>query len=149
MALMEGLIRHVFSRVLKVQLPDPFPRLTYAEAMRRYGSDKPDLRVPLELDRRRGSRARLRVQGVRRRPRPIRTGASPRSLVPRGGELTRKQIDDYTAFVARYGARGLAYIKVNDAAKGRDGLQSPILKFLSDAGGRGHPRAHQGARPAT
>src|SRR5687768_548940 len=109
MALMEGLIRHVFSRVLKVQLPSPFPRLGYADAMRRYGSDKPDLRVSLEL-----------------------TDVADLA-VARGGELSRKQIDDYTAFVARHGARGLAYIKVNDPAKGRDGLQSPILKFLSDA----------------
>ena len=132
MALMEGLIRHVFSRVLKVQLPDPFPRLTYAEAMRRYGSDKPDLRVPLELvdvaDLVRGSEFKV-FAGPAADP----DGRVAALRVPRGGELTRKQIDDYTAFVARYGARGLAYIKVNDAAKGRDGLQSPILKFLPDA----------------
>ena len=130
-ALMEGLIRHVFSRVLKVQLPDPFPRLTYAEAMRRYGSDKPDLRVPLELtdvaDLVAGSEFKV-FAGPAADP----DGRVAALRVPRGGELTRKQIDEYTAFVGRYGARGLAYVKVNDAAKGREGLQSPILKFLSD-----------------
>jgi aspartyl-tRNA synthetase len=132
MALMEGLIRHVFSRVLKVQLPSPFPRLAYADAMRRFGSDKPDLRVPLEFvdvaDLVRDSEFKV-FSGP---------AADPESrvaalCVPRGGELTRKQIDEYTAYVVRHGARGLAYIKVNDAGKGREGLQSPILKFLSDA----------------
>jgi aspartyl-tRNA synthetase len=132
MALMEGLIRHVFSRVLKAQLPDPFPRLPYAEAMRRYGSDKPDLRVPLEFvdvaDLVRGCEFKVFAA-----PASDPDGRVAALLVPRGGELTRKQIDEYTAYVARFGARGLAYIKVNDAAKGRDGLQSPILKFLPDA----------------
>jgi aspartyl-tRNA synthetase len=132
MALMEGLIRHVLSRVLKVQLPDPFPRLSFAEALRRYGSDKPDLRVPLEFvdvaDLVRGSEFKVFAA-----PAADPDGRVAALRVPRGGELTRKQIDEYTAFVARHGARGLAYIKVNDAAKGRDGLQSPILKFLPDA----------------
>jgi aspartyl-tRNA synthetase len=132
MALMEGLIRHVFSRVLKVQLPDPFPRLTFAECMRRYGSDKPDLRVPLELvdvaDLVRGSEFKVFAA-----PAADPDGRVAALRMPRGGELSRKQIDDYTAFVGRHGARGLAYVKVNDATRGRDGLQSPILKFLSDA----------------
>ncbi len=132
MALMEALIRHVFSRVLKVQLPDPFPRLKYADALRRYGSDKPDLRIPLEFvdvaDLVRDSEFKVFAGPA----------ADPNSrvaalCVPRGSEMTRKQIDEYTAYVSRHGARGLAYIKVNDATKGRDGLQSPILKFLSDA----------------
>jgi aspartyl-tRNA synthetase len=131
MQLMEGLVRHVFSRVLKVQLPDPFPRLSYADAIRRYGSDKPDLRVPLELvdvaDLVAGSEFKVFAA-----PAADPDGRVAALAVPRGGELTRKQIDEYTAFVGRHGARGLAYIKVNDAAKGRDGLQSPILKFLSD-----------------
>ena len=131
MALMEALIRHVFSRVLRVQLPDPFPRLTFAEAMRRYGSDKPDLRVPLEFtdvaDLVRGSEFKVFAA-----PAADPGGRVAALRVPGGGALTRKQIDDYTAFVARYGARGLAYVKVNDTAKGRDGLQSPILKFLGD-----------------
>jgi aspartyl-tRNA synthetase len=132
MSIMEGLIRHIFKTVAKVELPNPFPRMSYAEAMRRYASDKPDLRIPLELvdvadlvsscdfkvfagpaEDPNGRVAALRVSG--------------------GGKLTRKEIDDYTAFVARYGAKGLAYIKVNERAKGRDGLQSPIIKFLDDA----------------
>jgi aspartyl-tRNA synthetase len=132
MALMEELIRHVFSRVLKVQLPSPFLRITYADAMRRFGSDKPDLRVSLELvdvaDLVGDSEFKV-FAGPAADP----DGRVTALAVPRGGELTRKQIDEYTAFVARHGARGLAYIKVNDAAKGREGLQSPILKFLSDA----------------
>jgi aspartyl-tRNA synthetase len=132
MALVEGLIRHVFSRVMKVQLPDPFPRLSFAEAMRRFGSDKPDLRVPLEFvdvaDLVRESEFKV-FAGPAADP----DGRVVALRVPRGGELTRKQIDEYTAFVGRHGARGLAYVKVNDAAKGREGLQSPILKFLSDA----------------
>ncbi len=132
MALMEGLIRHVFSRVLKVQLPDPFPRIGYAEAMRRFASDKPDLRVPLELvdvaDLVKDCEFKVFAG-----PAADAAGRVAAIRVPQGGELTRKQIDEYTAFVARHGARGLAYIKVNDAGKGRDGLQSPILKFLSDA----------------
>ncbi len=132
MALMEGLMRHVFSRVLKVQLPDPFPRIAYADAMRRFGSDKPDLRVPLEFvdvaDLVRDSDFKV-FSGPAADP----AGRVAALRVPRGAELSRKQIDEYTAYVARHGARGLAYIKVNDAGKGRDGLQSPILKFLSDA----------------
>ncbi|MCU0974864.1 MAG: aspartate--tRNA ligase [Steroidobacteraceae bacterium] len=132
MGLMEGLVRTLFGEVLKAELPDPFPRLTYAEAMRRYASDKPDLRIPLELvdvaDLVRDCEFKV-FAGPAADP----EGRVAALRVPRGGELTRKQIDDYTAFVARYGAKGLAYIKVNDAAAGRDGLQSPILKFLSDA----------------
>ncbi len=132
MDLMEGLIRFLFKRVLDVDLPAPFPRLTYAEAMRRYASDKPDLRIALELT----DVADL-VAGcdfkVFAGPASDPEGRVAALRVPKGSELTRKQIDDYTAFVGRYGARGLAYIKVNDAAAGREGLQSPILKFLSDA----------------
>ncbi len=132
MGLMEGLVRTLFREVLKTELPDPFPRLSYAEAMRRYASDKPDLRIPLELvdvaDLVRDCEFKVFAG-----PAADAEGRVAALRVPRGGELTRKQIDDYTAFVARYGAKGLAYIKVNDAAAGRDGLQSPILKFLSDA----------------
>jgi aspartyl-tRNA synthetase len=132
MALMEGLIRHIFSRVLKVQLPDPFPRIAYADAMRRFASDKPDLRVPLELvdvaDLVKDTEFKVFAG-----PAADSGGRVAALRVPRGAELSRKQIEEYTAFVARHGARGLAYIKVNDAGKGRDGLQSPILKFLSDA----------------
>jgi len=131
--LMEGLVRVLFDKVLGVKLPDPFPRMTYAEAMRRYASDKPDLRIPLELvdvaDLVKDSEFKVFAA-----PAADKDGRVAALRVPGGGEkLSRKQIDDYTAFVARYGAKGLAYVKVNDAAKGRDGLQSPILKFLSDA----------------
>ena len=131
MGLMEGLIRELFAKVMDVALPDPLPRLSYAEAMRRYGSDKPDLRVTLELV----DVADL-VAGcdfkVFAAPAASPTGRVAALRAPGGAALSRKEIDDYTAFVGRYGAKGLAYIKVNELAKGRDGLQSPIHKFLSD-----------------
>ena len=131
MGLMEGLIRDLFAKVMDVALPDPLPRLSYAEAMRRYGSDKPDLRVSLELV----DVADL-VAGcdfkVFAAPAASPTGRVAALRAPGGAALSRKEIDDYTAFVGRYGAKGLAYIKVNELAKGRDGLQSPIHKFLSD-----------------
>jgi aspartyl-tRNA synthetase len=130
--LMEKLIHQLFKQVLGVELPSPMPRLSYAEAMRRYGSDKPDLRVPLELvdvaDLVRGCDFKV-FAGPAADPR----GRVTALCVPQGGKLTRKEIDDYTAYVARYGAKGLAYVKVNELAKGREGLQSPRLKFLSDA----------------
>jgi aspartyl-tRNA synthetase len=129
--LMEEMIRGLFRTVLDVELPNPFPRLSYAEAMRRYASDKPDLRNPLELvdvaDLVKGCEFKV-FAGPANNP----AGRVAALRVPKGGELTRSQIDEYTAFVGQHGAKGLAYIKVNDAAKGRDGLQSPILKFLSD-----------------
>src|SRR6202789_1005573 len=129
--MMEGLVRFLFKEVLSVDLPSPLPRLTYAEAMRRYGSDKPDLRVPLELidvaDLVRGCDFKV-FAGPAADP----AGRVTALRAPKGGQLSRKEIDDYTAYVARYGAKGLAYVKVNQAAKGREGLQSPILKFLSD-----------------
>jgi len=121
--LMEGLIREVFRDVLGVDLPDPFPRLSYAEVIARYGSDKPDLRVPLEL-----TELTDLVKGVDfrvfRQAADLPGGRVAALRVP--AELTRKEIDDYTQFVATYGAKGLAYIKVNP-----DGLQSPIVKFLA------------------
>jgi aspartyl-tRNA synthetase len=133
LGLMEGLVRVLFDKVLGVKLPDPFPRMTYAEAMRRYASDKPDLRIPLELvdvaDLVKDSEFKVFAA-----PAADREGRVAALRVPAGGEkLSRKQIDDYGAFVGRYGAKGLAYVKVNDASRGREGLQSPILKFLSDA----------------
>jgi aspartyl-tRNA synthetase len=133
MALMEALVRKLFNDVLGQALPDPFPRMTYAEAMRRYASDKPDLRLSLELvdvaDLVKDCEFKV-FSGPAVDP----DGRVAALRVPAGGEkLSRKQIDDYTAFVARYGAKGLAYVKVNDVSKGREGLQSPILKFLSDA----------------
>jgi aspartyl-tRNA synthetase len=132
MELMESLVRHFFAEVLGEHLPEPFPRLSYGEAMRRYGSDKPDLRVPLELtdvaDLVRGCDFKV-FAGPASDPK----GRVAAVRVPGGGAMPRSQIDGYTAFVARYGAKGLAYIKVNERARGREGLQSPILKFLSDA----------------
>ena len=132
MQLMEGLAVTLFREVLGQELPQPFPRMSYAEAMRRYGSDKPDLRVALELvdvaDLVRDCDFKVFAAPARD------AGGRVAALrVPGGGALTRKEIDDYTAFVARYGARGLAYLKVNQRARGREGLQSPIIKFLSDA----------------
>jgi aspartyl-tRNA synthetase len=132
MALMEGLVRTLFKQVLDVDLPNPFQRMSFAEAMRRYGSDKPDLRIPLELvdvaDLVRDTEFKV-FAGPAQSP----TGRVTALRVPGGAELSRGQIDEYTAHVARYGAKGLAYVKVNDASTGRAGLQSPILKFLSDA----------------
>ncbi|MGH8660479.1 MAG: aspartate--tRNA ligase [Burkholderiales bacterium] len=129
--LMEQLIRHVFKEGIGAELPDPFPRLAYDEAMRRYGSDKPDLRVPLEL-----TELTDVMKGVAFKvfagPAGTPGGRVAGLLVPRGGELTRGEIDSYTEFVAGHGARGLAWIKFNDVAKGREGLQSPIVKNLSD-----------------
>ena len=130
--LMEALIRQLFREVLKQELPEPFPRMSYAEAMRRYGSDKPDLRIPLELfdvaDLVASSEFKV-FAGPAKDPQ----GRVAALRVPGGGALPRSQIDEYTAYVARYGARGLAYIKVNERAKGREGLQSPIIKFLDAA----------------
>ncbi|MBI5462601.1 MAG: aspartate--tRNA ligase [Gammaproteobacteria bacterium] len=132
MGLMEEMIRELFAQVLDVTLPTPFPRMTYAEAMRRYGVDKPDLRIPLELV----DVADL-MQDVEFKvfaaPAKDPKGRVTALRLPQGGNLSRKEIDDYTQYVGKYGAKGLAYIKVNELAKGRDGLQSPILKFLPDA----------------
>src|SRR5487761_714814 len=132
MELMEGLTRHFFQEVLGQALPDPFPRMTFAEAMRRYGSDKPDLRVPLELK----DVADLVKDcdfKVFAGPAGDPKGRVAALRVPGGGAMPRSAVDGYTEFVGRYGAKGLAYIKVNERARGRDGLQSPIIKFLSDA----------------
>ncbi|HTL19948.1 MAG TPA: aspartate--tRNA ligase [Steroidobacteraceae bacterium] len=131
MALMEGLVRHFFAEVLGAQLPDPFPRMSHAEALRRFGSDKPDLRNPLELtdvaELVRDCEFKV-FAGPAKDPQ----GRVAALRVPGGGSMPRSQIDEYTAFVTRYGAKGLAYIKVNARAGGREGLQSPIIKFLSD-----------------
>ena len=131
-ALMEGMVRTVFKEVLGVDLPDPFPVLAYADAMRRYGSDKPDLRVPLELTELTDV-ARTVDFKVFRQAAALKDGRVAGLRIPGGGSLlTRKEIDDFTAFVAIYGAKGLAYIKVNDASKpNEEGLQSPIVKFMS------------------
>src|SRR6201985_1150714 len=130
--IMEGLVRFLFAEVLGIELSNPLPRMTYAEALRRYASDKPDLRIALELvdvaDLVRDCDFKV-FAGPAKDPR----GRVVALRVPGGNTMLRSQIDDYTAFVGRYGAKGLAYIKVNERAKGRDGLQSPIVKFLSDA----------------
>lgn len=133
MAIMETMMRTLFRDVQGVELPDPFPRLTYAESMRRFGSDRPDLRVPLELIDVADLMAGVDFK-VFAEPAQDPEGRVVALRLPHGGELSRKEIDGYTQFVGIYGAKGLAYIKVNAwAEKGRDGLQSPILKFLPDS----------------
>ena len=132
-ALMEEMIRSVFKEALDVELPNPFPRMTHAEAMRRYGSDKPDLRVTLELtdvtDAVRDVAFKV-FAGVANSE----TGRVAALLVPRGGAFSRGEIDEYTKFVGIYGAKGLAYIKVNDITQlNETGLQSPIVKNLHEA----------------
>lgn len=130
--LMERMMRELFADVLQAELPEPFPRMSYAEAIARFGVDKPDLSIPLELVDVKDLMDEVEFK-VFAGPAQDPKGRVTALRVPNGGELTRRQIDDYTAYVGRYGAKGLAYIKVNDKTKGRDGLQSPILKFLPDA----------------
>jgi len=127
----EGLIRHVFKEAMEIDLPESFPRMTYADAMHRFGSDKPDLRIDLELVEVADLMSSVEFK-VFAGPAADPEGRVAALCVPGGAEMSRKVIDDYTAYVGRYGARGLAYIKVNDVDAGRDGLQSPILKFLPD-----------------
>jgi aspartyl-tRNA synthetase len=128
---MEGLVRAMFRDALGAELPDPFPIMTFADAMRDYGSDKPDLRVPLKLTELTDVMKQVDFK-VFRAAADLPNGRVAALRVPGGGTLTRKEIDDYTSFAAIYGARGLAYIKVNDASKpNEEGLQSPIVKFLT------------------
>jgi aspartyl-tRNA synthetase len=128
--LMEGLVQAMFRDALGVPLPDPFPVMTYADVMRDYGSDKPDLRVPLRLTELTDAMRTVEFK-VFRAAAELPNGRVAALCVPNGGALTRKEIDDCAAFAAIYGAKGLAYIKVNDAAKpSEEGLQSPIVKFL-------------------
>ncbi|MFP4277782.1 MAG: aspartate--tRNA ligase [Wenzhouxiangella sp.] len=131
-AIAEAMVRSVFREVLGVELPGPFPRMSWAEAMRRYGSDKPDLRIPLELV--------TICDAVRAVEFKVFSGPAndPGSRVvalkaPGAAGWSRKQIDEYAAYAGRYGARGLAWMKVSDPAAGLEGVQSPIAKFL-DAG---------------
>ncbi len=128
---MEGLVRHLFKETMDVDLPNPFPRMTYAEAMDRFGSDKPDLRIDLELIEVADLMESVDFK-VFAGPAADPEGRVAALCVPGGAEMSRKVIDDYTAFVGRYGAKGLAYIKVNDIDAGAEGLQSPILKFLPE-----------------
>ena len=131
MVMMEEMIRSLFDKALGESLPNPFPRMTYQEAMTRFGSDKPDLRIDLELvdvnDLMKGVDFKV-FSG----PANDDKGRVAALKVPNGASLSRKEIDDYTKYVGIYGAKGLAYIKVNDISAGLAGLQSPILKFLPD-----------------
>lgn len=130
MAITEGMIRDLFQKMLNVDLGD-FPRMTYREAMTRYGSDKPDLRNPLELVDVADLLSQVEFK-VFSGPANDPKGRVAVIRVPGGASLSRKQIDEYTKFVGIYGAKGLAWMKVNEEAKGQEGLQSPILKFLSE-----------------
>jgi len=128
----ESMVREVFHEVSGIELAAPFPRLTYAEAMRRFGSDKPDLRVALELvdiaDHVKNSEFKVFSEWA--------NAAEGRVAVlraPGGAAFSRKQFDDYAAHAAKFGAKGLAWMKVDDVAKGREGINSPIAKFLDDA----------------
>lgn len=128
----EQMIREVFREVIGVELADPFPRMTYEEAMRRYGSDKPDLRIDLELvdvaAQVRGCGFKVFAEWADRLD-----GRVAALRAPGGASFSRRQIDDYAAHVAKFGAKGLAWIRVDDLAKGREGINSPIAKFLDDA----------------
>ncbi len=125
--LMEGLVREVFRDVLGAELPQPFPRLSYAEAMARFGVDKPDLRIPLELTELTDLMKEVDFKVFRQ---AAEMSGGRVAALKVSCELTRKEIDDYAPFVANYGAKGLAYIKVNDVDRVPEGLQSPIVKFL-------------------
>ena len=130
-SLMEEMIDLLFKKVLDIKLPSPFPRMSYQEAMNRYGSDRPDIRNPLELINV-GDLMKTVDFKVFSGPANMEDGRVAALNVPGGSSLTRKEIDDYTTYVSQFGAKGLAYIKVNDIASDREGLQSPILKFLPD-----------------
>ena len=130
--LMEKMVRELMHEVAGVELPDPFPRMTYAEAVERFGIDRPDLRIPMELVTVGDLLTEVDFK-VFAGPATDPRGRVAALRVPGGASLTRKQIDAYTDFVGRYGAKGLAYIKVNDPAEGVEGLQSPILKFLPES----------------
>ena len=131
MSAMEGMMREVFSSVLKIDLPDPLPKLTYAESVRRFGTDRPDLRIPLELLDVADLMAEVEFKVFAG---PASTPGSRVAVlrVPGGASLSRQQIDSYTELVKQFGAGGLAYIKVNKLSDGVGGLQSPILKFLPE-----------------
>lgn len=131
MKLIEGMLKLVFKEILNVDVPDVLPRMQYAEAMRRFGSDKPDLRIPLELididDLVRESSLNVFAEAATQPE-----GRVVGLRLPKGCKLSRKELDQYGEFVGIYGAKGLAYIKVNDQSQGLAGLQSPILKFLTE-----------------
>lgn len=129
--LMEGMIRQLFSQLLQVNLPNPFPRMTYADAINLYGTDRPDLRIPLQLVEIKDLLQTVDFQ-VFANPANDPKCRVAAMCVPGAATLSRKDIDDYTKFVGNYGAKGLAYIKVNDISEGLEGLQSPIIKFLPE-----------------
>ncbi len=131
MDITENMIRDLFAHTLEVALPNPFPRMSYEEAMNRFGSDKPDLRIDMELVDIGDLMADVEFK-VFSGPAQDPKGRLVVLRVPKGADMSRKQIDGYTDYVGRYGAKGLAWIKVNDVAAGREGLQSPIVKFLPD-----------------
>jgi len=132
MGLMEKMIRAIFIEHLGVSLPDPFPRMTYADAMNQYGSDKPDLRFAMPI---------VEVSDIVKEmefkvfsgPANDENSRVAALCVPDGAKLSRKNIDNYGKFIGKYGAKGLAYLKVNDAAAGLEGVQSPIVKFFDEA----------------
>jgi aspartyl-tRNA synthetase len=128
----EQMIRTVFQEAIGVSLGEPFPQMSYTEAMQRYGSDKPDLRVKLEFTELTDAMKDVEFK-VFSGPANLDGGRVVALRVPGGASITRSEIDSWTQFVAIYGARGLAWIKVNDLSRGRDGLQSPIVKNLHDA----------------
>lgn len=130
-AIMEEMMRMLFQEVLGTGLPAPFPRMTHREAVSRYGTDRPDLRIPLMMEDI-GDLVRNVEFNVFAGPAQRAGGRVAALRAPGGGALTRKVVDGYAEFVAAYGAKGLAYIKVNDRSRGREGLQSPILKFLPE-----------------
>jgi aspartyl-tRNA synthetase len=131
MQLIEGMLKKVFRELLDVDLPESLPRMPYSEAMRRFGSDKPDLRIPLELidiaDLVKDCDFNVFASAA-----VSEEGRVVALKLPNGTTLSRKELDDYGKFVGIYGAKGLAYIKVNDRAQGIQGLQSPFIKFLSE-----------------
>lgn len=129
--LIEGMLKTIFLEILQVELPETLPRMTYAEAMRRFGSDKPDLRNPLELVDIADLVGDCGFQ-VFANAANDKNGRVAALKLPNGCALSRKQLDDYGHFVGIYGAKGLAYIKVNDRTQGMQGVQSPIIKFLSE-----------------
>ncbi|MGQ3092762.1 MAG: aspartate--tRNA ligase [Roseateles sp.] len=129
-SMFEGMIRHVFRKALNVELGD-YPVMKYAEAMHRYGSDKPDLRVKLEFTELTDAMTTVDFK-VFSGPATTPGGRVVALRVPKGASMSRGEIDAYTEFVKIYGAKGLAWIKVNEVAKGREGLQSPIVKNLHD-----------------
>eukprot|EP00095_Tigriopus_kingsejongensis_P008167 snap_masked-scaffold6514_size3807-processed-gene-0.1 protein:Tk08167 transcript:snap_masked-scaffold6514_size3807-processed-gene-0.1-mRNA-1 annotation:"aspartyl-trna synthetase" len=130
MGLVENMVREVFKEQINISLPESIPHMTFAEAMEKYGSDKPDMRIPLEMVEVADLVEDIDFKvfaGPAKDPR----GRVVAMRVPGGNKLSRKHIDDYTKYIGRYGAKGLAYIKCNDIAAGAEGLQSPIVKFFS------------------